>query len=527
MKYENKVYRNLIKYFIISFFLICLIFVLIYYFILMRMDRINNKREFDQVERKFTSLIANNEKFFRQNHGDILNFIGGEDRKFIEKAYEFKNKQGIDFSFLSYDKDYRLVNSISFNTYLTKKKEQYIKILMNSYDREKYYTYFDYGQGMNLVYIKEYDRGFLCMDIACESIENLLNDYSNNFLITNSYNRLIARGGNYRNFSLNHSLMDFKDSYLKREGDFPNFKIYNIQKKFFTKDLLYLVLFLLFVVSLIYIIIISIVTKKISRKISKSFNNLLREMKMISDGKKERLRIESDDESKDIADNINNLIENVKRLEKNNVSLKYEKKAADFKTMESQFNPHFLYNTLDIISYQMYIDRDECQRLISNLSKLLRYAINDMSFVLLEEDMEYLNLYLAIQKIKYKERMDIRIEGKESLSNIMVCKLFLEPILENSFKYGFSSANKIKIRVKMYKKGARVYIDTYDSGKALGRQELVRLNENIRKKSENSFLSDNHHGLENTLKRLKILYEDAKLEFVEDENVLVRISFRI
>ncbi|MDY3007250.1 histidine kinase [Anaerococcus porci] len=526
MKFEHKIYKNLVKYFIISFLMISIVFVLIYYFILMRVDRRNNKKEFDFVSKKFNEIIADNDLFIDKNKDDILDFINEKDSDFIEKVYGLRNKEGLDFSFHAYDKELNRTNSISFNNFLTKEKDQYIKILLSSFDKEKYYSYYDKGK-MNLIYIKDFGNGSICLDISCASVENILNNYSKNFIISNSYNRVLAKGGNLSNISLNNSINDFKDSYLKREGDFGEFKVYNVQKKFFTKDLLYLVLFILSLVSFVYILIIIFFTKKISFEISKSINNLTQAIRGVSRGENDKIIIDSDDETKYIADNINVLIENVKKLEGNNVSLKYEKKASEFRTMESQFNPHFLYNTLDIISYQMYIDRDECQRLISNLSKLLRYSINNLSFLHLEEDLEYLNLYIAIQKIKYKNRMDLKINVEDDLNKVMVCKLFLEPLLENSFKYGFRDDNTIKIRINIYKKDDKVYIDTIDSGKALSKDEIDRINENVIRKSENSFLSDKHHGLENTLKRLKILYKDASLEFVENNFVMVRISFKV
>lgn len=526
MKYENNIYKNLTKYFILTFFILSFIFILLYYFILTRVDTKNNELEFDTVNLKFVDLINRNNKFFEENKNEIANFIVNKDKNFVEKVYSFRKEQNINFSFIAYDNDYKIVNSISINNLVSMQTKQYMKILLTYFDDDNYYSYGDKPDNLKLIYIKKFKNGSLCMLIDCASLGDVLNKESKNYILTNKYNRVISKGSNVSlDFNANQ-LSAIGDDYIKYQNEIEDFKIYNVNKKFFSKDLLIFVLSILAIVSLIYITIIAIVTKKISKNISKSFNNLIDQISLVSNGSIEKLSIQSDDETSYISDNINTLIDNVKILEANNVSLKYEKKASEFKTMESQFNPHFLYNTLDVISYQMYIDKDECQKLISNLSKLLRYSINNMSFVYFEEDIEYMGLYIEIQKIKYKDNFSFEFSCDDSIKSSLVPKLFIQPILENSFKYGFTDENKIEIKVEIYEKDEFVFIDISDSGKILTRKQIEELNELINKKSENSFLTDNHHGLENTLKRLRILYKDSSLGFVYGDCVKVRISFK-
>lgn len=526
MKYEKNVYQRLIKYFIKVFVAISILLIGLYYFVFMEVEKNQVYGELLALDKSLDQILKENQRFFSENIGEIEDFIDGEDKAFIEKAYAYKNKEGINSSFLAFDKDYTLTNIFSMNDKLKRDNIKYIEIRLRSFESGKYYSYGKYADDKKIIYIKAYSNGFLILQVRDSQVNKILNKDSKDYILTNKFGRIISKGSNIKYYGEKLDLDKYKDGYISYEDKKGDFHLYVIHEKFFKRDLILMILAGLSLISFIYILVISSLTQKISKEISLSLNNLIKEIGLVSAGKIKKLNIDADDETKYISENINTLIESVKKLEANNTALKYEKKASDVKTMESQFNPHFLYNTLDIISYQMYVDRDSCQKLISKLSKILRYSINNMSFVYLEEDLEYIKMYMDIQEVKHGNALDISYNIDQSLKAIMVPKLFIQPILENSLKYGFINRKCLKISIDIYKKDSKIYIDIRDSGKPLSLVEMARLNRLIDQKSVNSFLTDDHHGLENTLKRLRVLYKDARLEFYEDENVLVRISFR-
>lgn len=526
MKYEKNLYKNLIKYFILVFVILSLLIVFLYYFVFLEVDRNEVYKEFIDVEENIEKILKTNKEFFEQNKENIEKFIEKENKDFIKKAYEYRNSQSYGFSCLTFDREFNLTNKISIKNKLSKTNYQYIKILIKDFDFDKFYSYGNFSEDTKIIYIQKYNNGYLAMNIDSYALFKILDKKSKNYIITNKHGRIITKGSNIKEDSPKFDIDLYDKDYIIYKKSIDDFNIYVIKEEFFTKDLFLIIFLALCLISLIYIFVISLVTKKISKSLSLSLNNLIDQISKVSSGEVEKINIKTDDETKYISDNINTLIDNVKKLESKNTSLRYEKKASEVKTMESQFNPHFLYNTLDIISYQMYVDKDSCQKLISNLSNILRYSINNMSFVFLEEDLEYIMLYMEIQKIKHQDLLEFNLRIEKSLKKIMVPKLFIQPILENSLKYGLSKKNYIRIDLDIYKKNSKINIDIKDSGEKLTEYKIKKLNKTIEEKSQNSFLTDDHHGLENSLKRLKILYKDAKLEFIEDENVIVRISFR-
>lgn len=526
MKYEKNVYKSLIKYFLIVFVILSLIIIFLYYFVFKEADKNKAYKDFLAVDEAVDEFLLKNENFLIDNTRQIENFINGNDKELIEKAYEHRNDLDINFLILAFDKSYELTNSFSIRDSISKENYQYIEILLKNFGKNKYYSYTSENDNNKLIYIKNYKNGSIIFQVKSNDLAKLLNLKSKDYILTNKFDRILFKGSNIKYDNRKLNLEDFGKGYIVYSSKKNDFNLFVIKENFFTRDIFLMILLILSLISLVYVLVISVVTKKISREISHSLNYLINQINLVSQGKIQKININSDDEIKYISENINTLIDNIKRLEANNIALKYEKKAADFKTMESQFDPHFLYNTLDIISYQMYVDQDSCQKLISNLSKILRYSINNMSFVYLEEDLEYVRLYMEIQKIKHEDSLVFSSSIDPSLYNIMVPKLFIQPVLENSLKYGFENRKNLHINLDIYQKGDMIFIEIKDSGKALSLERIIELNKQIEDKSKNSFLTDDHHGLENSLKRLKILYKDAKLEFIEDDMVLVRISFR-
>lgn len=526
MKYEKNIYKNLIKYFLMVFLILSLFIIFLYYFVFMETDKSKANKQFVSCNQAMDEFLIKNEYFFDENTMDIEDFIDGDEQSFIEKAYDYRKNQDMDITFLAFDKNKHLKNSFSPRYKLSKENYQYIKILLENFTSKKYYSYGMRNENKKIIYINEYKNGFMVLQVEMDDLARVLNLYSKDYILTNKYGRILSKGSNIKYDEEKLYLKNYDEEYLIYKDGKEDFDFYVIREKFFTKDLFLIIFLGLCLISLIYILVISTVTKKISKKLSKSLNYLIEQMVLVSQGKIEKIKINSDDEIKYVSENINSLIDNIKKLEANNTSLKYEKKASDVKAMESQFNPHFLYNTLDIISFQMYVDKDSCQKLISNLSKILRYSINNMSFVYLDEDLEYIRLYMEIQKIKHEDDLKFNLSIDEDLYQTMVPKLFIQPILENSLKYGFANKNELSICLSIYRENDKIMIEIEDTGDPLGVGRIEKLNKEIENKSKNSFLTDDHHGLENTLKRLKILYNDAKLEFVEGDNVLVRISFR-
>ena len=172
---------------------------------------------------------------------------------------------------------------------------------------------------------------------------------------------------------------------------------------------------------------------------------------------------------------------------------------AHLEVLKTQLHPHFLFNTLNAISALMHRDVDAADRMISMLSDLLRLSLdNDQRHqVSLREELEFLDRYLAIEKIRFRDRLDVEIEVEDSCWDAMLPRLILQPLVENSIRHGIamrSAAGKVAIRARREDDGMRIVV--WDDGPGIPRgPENVRFGV----------------GLSNTQARLQQTYGDAQV----------------
>lgn len=122
-------------------------------------------------------------------------------------------------------------------------------------------------------------------------------------------------------------------------------------------------------------------SKKIAYNNSKYVEFISNEMKKVTNNKNYRFKIESKDEFQFLSENINQMLDELEELNQNNISLLKENVISERKMLEAQFNPHFLYNTLETIRVATYYDTELANKLILNLNTILRYSISKMNEV--------------------------------------------------------------------------------------------------------------------------------------------------
>ncbi len=138
--------------------------------------------------------------------------------------------------------------------------------------------------------------------------------------------------------------------------------------------------------------------------------------------------------------------------------------------LKMQLQPHFLFNTLNAISALMHRDVDAADRMISLLSDLLRFSLekDDRHQVSLRSELEFLNRYLAIEKIRFRDRLTIDVDVNAECMAAQVPRLILQPLVENSIKHGVamrSAAGRIGIRGRH--SGDRLELQISDDGPGL------------------------------------------------------------
>ena len=174
--------------------------------------------------------------------------------------------------------------------------------------------------------------------------------------------------------------------------------------------------------------------------------------------------------------------------------------------LQVQINPHFLHNTLFSIKCLIEIGKGEkAAEMLSNLVRLLKIPINiSKEWIKIEDEISYLKSYVALMQCRYEQRnisLDITVEP--GLSNVLIPRLILQPIVENSIFHGFDDQSKnAVISITFNRLREKLIIRVCDNGKGMSQQEVDILWKETYKNSRTS----NSIGLLNIRQRIKLLY---------------------
>lgn len=180
---------------------------------------------------------------------------------------------------------------------------------------------------------------------------------------------------------------------------------------------------------------------------------------------------------------------------------------ANIMALQSQINPHFLNNTLEIINWEARMAENyKISAMIESLSTMLEATMNRgrKQLIPLSEEMSYAEAYLYIISRRFGEKLSITKEIDENCLQVMVPRLIVQPILENAIEHGVNFAGKGKIRIRISREKDRLFIEVMNNGKLTDkdREKIAQLlgGKDVRETRSVSL------GIQNVNKRLKLLY---------------------
>jgi two-component system sensor histidine kinase LytS len=180
--------------------------------------------------------------------------------------------------------------------------------------------------------------------------------------------------------------------------------------------------------------------------------------------------------------------------------LEYQKKLrrkAEFKALQSQVNPHFLYNALNTISYVSRENSDRARELLRSLSTYYRQTLeNDQYMLNLHTELYHISSYLDLEKARFEEKLCVEINIEEDL-NCMVPAFILQPLVENAVRYGADQMGNRLVSIKAHAYSDWIEIAVSDNGTGFPQEILTRLY---------AGQSYGGVGLENVHKRLMSIY---------------------
>ncbi|MCB0167681.1 MAG: sensor histidine kinase [Anaerolineae bacterium] len=208
-------------------------------------------------------------------------------------------------------------------------------------------------------------------------------------------------------------------------------------------------------------------------------------------------------------------------------------KKAEFRVLQAQINPHFLYNTLDTIIWMAESKRyDQVIEIVRALSSFFRITLSKgRDWITIREEIERTKSYLTIQKMRYRDILDYRIEADPSILENSILKMTLQPLVENAIYHGIKnkrSGGVVTVRVYRPDDG-RISLEVADDGIGFTSYKLAQVQNKLDDDASNDInLREGGFGLENVNKRIKLYYgKEYGLSIASDYQQGTRVVINI
>lgn len=198
---------------------------------------------------------------------------------------------------------------------------------------------------------------------------------------------------------------------------------------------------------------------------------------------------------------------------------RHHAKLLELQALQAQLNPHFLFNTMSTIQWKTIAltgGRNDASDMIEYLSDMMHYTLDaGEEMATIRQEIEVLDSYVAIQKIRYGERFDYNCECEAGTENVLVAKLLLQPLVENSILHGLSEKTKtLEVRARIYRQDAMLLIRVEDNGVGMDAARLTYVRESL---SSSKTERGRHIGLYNVNKRMTLTYGEKYKLHIESE----------
>ncbi len=286
--------------------------------------------------------------------------------------------------------------------------------------------------------------------------------------------------------------------------------------------------YLILIVCSLTLINISLLIGVFSYLVTNPLEYLTRKIHKVEEGDlKTRSHLLRKDEFGDISDSFNQMVQEIEKLTDRIKTEENQKRRYELSLIQSQINPHFFYNVLDLI-YVMCFQREsrEAAAVTKYLADYYRSSLsNGKEFIPLKEEFDIVKSYLSIQKYRYDDILDYQLFLQPAVEHILIPKMTLQPLVENALYHGLKeSAHSGKIIVKAHRVSGYIFLSVRDDGAGMEEtfmQQLLQSSEN-----------QGHFGLKSVILRLTLYYGEAFRYRIfsrknEGTTILLRISDKI
>ena len=204
-----------------------------------------------------------------------------------------------------------------------------------------------------------------------------------------------------------------------------------------------------------------------------------------------------------LSDSFEHLVKRIQQLMEEVKNEETVLRKTELKALQAQIDPHFLYNTLDSISWMCEEGRNaEAVHMVNALAKLFRISISrGQELIPIEKEVQHAECYLQIQKYRYKNQFDYEFDVQESCKEYLCNKITLQPLIENALYHGLNMIDEGHIKISIREDGDDVILDIEDNGVGMSEEQIAGL-----------FEKDNSEkrgiGVKNVNDRIKIYFGD-------------------
>lgn len=458
-----------------------------------------------------------------QNMYPDMNFIGIVSYQMDDYLYKgIEALSSSDFQQV-YAQDYQQCGAVRDGTIRIGFSNKYFK--GDRYTLSVYFPIYD----LNTIMM---ERGLLCMNFTNPVLEQILEDRSGNgrqTAVVQTDGTIIA----------DHDLdsigetVSYKEKLVGSEGEFSwEGRLYIYQK---VSDWNYYIVssienmelyapsvrtIIIMTAILFFMVILSFfVIKGIISRVYRPLDQTVQKMDQVAAGSLDtRLNVESMGEDfQKLATGFNSMMEEILVLMEQVKMEQHQIEQIRFNSLQSQIQPHFLYNTLECIHWQAMADGNkEISTLVMALAKYYRICLSKGHDVIpLELEIEHMKNYLIIQNMRYDNIIGSEIQIEESCKETMIPKLTLQPLVENSIYHGIKvkEGKKGSVFLKAVREGDHVLIILADTGSGMTQAQIDAMNLQLSEYDE-SF----GYGVRNVNKRIELLYgNDYGLYYLRNE----------
>lgn len=266
---------------------------------------------------------------------------------------------------------------------------------------------------------------------------------------------------------------------------------------------------------LITIIVLAVATFIVCSRMTKPLYELRQNIIKVGEGARFLEGEFGDDEIGKIGQEFNRMVNEKLVLSEKITQIELKNKQAELELLQSNINPHFLYNTLDSLYWMAIIhEADDIAELTKAMSDIFKIALSKGDkFIPVSQELDFVKSYLYIQNIRFNGKIKYYIQSDEELRNHRIIKLLLQPFVENAVYHGIEpKIGEGTIGIKVYQKDGRVCFEITDDGVGMETTEELKKG----------------YAVKNSIERIHLIYgEDAEVRFYskKNEGTKVQISF--